>query len=100
MEETEILNEIVRALEENGMLQFIDSIYLFGSRARGDAEPRSDFDIAIFSKELSQKNWLDILDIIDNIETLYKIDVVHFECSSSGLRKNILQEGKEFYGKH
>jgi predicted nucleotidyltransferase len=27
-----------------------DALYLFGSRARGDAEPDSDVDVAVFSQ--------------------------------------------------
>ena len=32
----------------------IERIVLFGSRARGDAKPGSDYDIAVFLKEMEQ----------------------------------------------
>ncbi len=42
----DILDRLVRKLEP-------DSVYLFGSRARGDAHPDSDFDILIVVTESS-----------------------------------------------
>ena len=42
----------------------IERIVLFGSRARGDAQPDSDYDIAIFLKDLSNR-WQEIRRIVD-----------------------------------
>ena len=42
----------------------IERIVLFGSRARGDARPDSDDDIAIFLKDLSN-HWQEIRRIVD-----------------------------------
>ena len=42
----------------------IERIVLFGSRARGDARPDSDYDIAIFLKDLSNR-WQEIRRIVD-----------------------------------
>lgn len=33
----------------------IDRVVLFGSRARGDARPDSDYDVAVFLKELPDR---------------------------------------------
>ena len=33
----------------------IDRVILFGSRARGDARPDSDYDVAVFLKELPDR---------------------------------------------
>ncbi len=52
----------------------IKKIVLFGSRARKDNHEKSDYDIAIFSSDTS--NHADILNDIENIDTLNKIDVV------------------------
>lgn len=38
----------------------IERIVLYGSRARGDARPDSDYDIAVFLKDLASNRWDDI----------------------------------------
>ena len=39
----------------------VDQVILFGSRARGDAKPRSDIDLAVACPKASAKDWLTIL---------------------------------------
>jgi len=41
----------------------IERIVLFGSRARGDARPESDYDVAVFLKDLTDR-WLELDRII------------------------------------
>ncbi len=50
----------------------IKKVILFGSRARGDNNERSDFDIAIYALANLDNS---VLLKIDEIETLLKIDV-------------------------
>jgi len=50
-------------------------IFLFGSRATGDARERSDFDIGILGdKPVSLRTFYRIDDLLENIETLYRMD--------------------------
>lgn len=42
----------------------IERIVLYGSRARGDAKPDSDYDIAVFLRDLSSR-WNDVRRIAD-----------------------------------
>jgi predicted nucleotidyltransferase len=42
----------------------IERVVLFGSRARGDARPDSDYDIAVFLKDLSSR-WNEVRRIAD-----------------------------------
>ncbi|MGV2333190.1 MAG UNVERIFIED_CONTAM: nucleotidyltransferase domain-containing protein [Planctomycetaceae bacterium] len=73
---------------------FINEIWLYGSRARGDNGPRSDIDLAIIAKTASKNDWLKVYDIIDEADTLLKIDCVNFNDlpESSILRKNIIKD--------
>ena len=42
----------------------IERVVLYGSRARGDAKPDSDYDIAVFLKDLSSR-WKEVRRIAD-----------------------------------
>lgn len=83
-------------------LPFIKTIWLFGSRARGDHQDRADIDLAIACPEASNDNWLAILDIIDNADTLLKIDCVRYDIlsNSSSLKEAIIRDGKIIYSKY
>ena len=63
-------------LQEIAALDVVDAIYLFGSRARGDNRERSDIDIAVFCPRATKKDWLSILNIVENADTLLMIDCI------------------------
>ncbi|MCP5491978.1 MAG: nucleotidyltransferase domain-containing protein [Chlamydiales bacterium] len=94
----EIQNEIVLSLSE---IQNIDKILLFGSRARGDYRERSDIDLAIWCPNASDADWNSILEIIENANTLLKIDCVRLDSmtESNPLRQKIESEGRVIYTK-
>lgn len=73
----------------------INRVILFGSRARGDNTPNSDYDIAIFSNSMEHAEESKFLNEIDNIKTLSKIDVVFIKERHIGsdLYKNIMKDG-------
>ncbi|WP_080516749.1 nucleotidyltransferase family protein [Teredinibacter turnerae] len=75
----------------------IDKLVLFGSRAVGDNEERSDFDIAVFSKSLCKRKFSKLrLDAADS-RTLYWVSLVHFESNPAALQERILQQGIIIY---
>lgn len=74
-----------------------DSILLFGSRARGDAEPRSDIDLAVAGKTLTPTDWLRVVEALEQAETLLPIQAVHLEETPAALRERILREGIVLY---
>jgi predicted nucleotidyltransferase len=77
-------------------LPFVDEIWLYGSRARGDNHDRSDFDLALVCPEANNHDWLRVLDITDEADTLYKIDIVRFDelSATEPLREAILRDKK------
>ena len=82
-------------------LAFVDEIWLFGSRARGDCSPRSDIDLAILCKDEEESDWLKVIDIIENADSLLKIDCIKFDRNflSDELIQNIMKDKKVLYAK-
>jgi predicted nucleotidyltransferase len=85
--------------QELKKLAFIQEIWLFGSRARGDHRERSDIDLAIYAPNASDCDWLKVLDILDDGDTLLKIDCVRMDIldESSALKGAILTQGIKLY---
>lgn len=92
--EENILNQIVYVINSN---LTPERIYLFGSRARGNAEYSSDFDIAIDD----EKPTTELLDIIEEqIEKfigLFKFDLVFLKDVDEEFRKIVLKNSKILY---
>ena len=77
-------------------LNFVKEVWLFGSRARGDNEDKSDIDLAIVCKEnTTDFDWNKIIDIIENRDTLLMVDFVRFDKLNNGkFKDNILRDKK------
>lgn len=88
-------------IEKLKTLPFVKEIWLFGSRARGDHRPKSDIDLAIVCSPSIDEDWLKVVDIIEDSDTLLKIDCVKFDRStiSQELYDNILKDRKVIYVK-
>lgn len=82
-------------------LPFVKAVWLFGSRARGDNMERADIDLAISCPNATAANWHELLAVVENADTLLKIDVLFFERLKDGsaLKQSILREGIKVYEK-
>ncbi|MBI1954492.1 MAG: nucleotidyltransferase domain-containing protein [Proteobacteria bacterium] len=80
-------------------LDCVKRIILFGSRAGTFFRPDSDIDIAIDCPTASTHQWQQVLDIIEDADTLLKIDCVRFDTlqENSLLKRNIESEGIVLY---
>lgn len=75
-------------------------IWLFGSRARGDALEKSDFDLAFEFPKRNEKNWVRFcLEIEDNPPTLHRYDLVDLCRVDKKLKAAVLKEGIILYEK-
>lgn len=86
----ETIESIVSVAKEND----IREIRLFGSRARGDYDEKSDIDLAVYGGMVEKFK----LDIEEKVPTLLMFDVVDMEKSTSKSLKEIIdKEGIVIY---
>ncbi len=82
----EKLTELIRSFGK------INKAVLFGSRARGDNTPKSDYDIAVYLEE-PDDIWK-LRSFFEEADTLHKIDLVSVDGRlPSKLKENIEREG-------
>jgi predicted nucleotidyltransferase len=75
----------------------VERVVLFGSRARGDAAPRSDIDLAITCPRADAKIWSDIVEAAEEAPTLLQIDLVRMDAAPAELLAEIAREGRVLY---
>ncbi len=90
----DILQAAVEALRS---FTVVRKIILFGSRARGDHKPKSDFDIAIDCPEAGPKEWINMVQAVQAIPTLLSIQMIRYDSSSFELQARIQEEGVLLY---
>ena len=68
-------------------------VVLFGSRARGDAQPRADVDLALDAPGLTREGWVRLEAVAEEADTLYRVDLVRLGDAPPALRDQIAREG-------
>jgi predicted nucleotidyltransferase len=73
-------------------------VFLFGSRARGDAREDSDIDLA-FDHRSPASVWADFVNTMrEQAPTLLDVDLIDLAQATPELRARILAEGKLLHG--
>ena len=72
---------------------------LFGSRAFGDHDERSDIDLAVCGRLITREDWTEIRESAYNANSLYWINLVHFDRNPPKLQERILTTGIKIYVK-
>lgn len=81
-------------------LPFVKTISLYGSRAKGVNDVRSDIDLAIECPTASVLDWNKVMEIIENADTLLKIDCVRYDAiESEKFKKSIAENHIILFGK-
>ena len=78
----------------------VEACILFGSRARSDQRPESDYDLALtFRSDATPGDKAKtLLTLTDEAPTLLKLDVVDLnEIQDPAFKQRILSEGKTIY---
>jgi len=92
------MDSVLERIKEISLQYKVDKSVLFGSRARGDHTPVSDYDIAIFENHLSALDKARLRDDVDEIETLKKIDIIFVQESfTDELLESIKRDGVIIY---
>ena len=94
----QILSMVTAELKQHSPLLHNHRVLLFGSRARGTAADRSDFDLGVYGDEqLPLEAFHQLADHLDNLPTLFQIDFVDLNRAPEQLRQEALAEGKVIY---
>jgi predicted nucleotidyltransferase len=89
------VRQIVRTAERSLVLK---RAILFGSRARADARPNSDIDLA-FEHASSDAQWAEFVnEMAERAPTLLALDLVDLSRVDPILRAKILREGRVVHG--
>lgn len=72
-------------------------VILYGSRAVGDADERSDIDIAVSAPELDARAFARLRDDVAQSPTLYTISVARLEDMPDALQERVLAQGQVIY---
>ena len=92
------MDNVLQQIKEISSRYHIQKVILFGSRARGDNSPVSDYDIAVFGKDMSERVKTGFYLDVEDIDTLKKIDIVFVDDKvSPRLLDKIADEGVVVY---
>lgn len=101
MQTSRHLPERVQRFMAEKALQYpvIEKVLIFGSRARGDARERSDFDLAVIAPGMKQSTWSRFaLEVGEDIPTLCGVDLLLLnDTISRPMRARIEEEGVIIY---
>ena len=87
----------IKKISEKMRLKYL---YLFGSQARGNVGPLSDFDFAVKFDAKNKDKFRSRLKLMNELSEIFrteKIDVVDIEKADPILSFNIFREGKKIY---
>lgn len=96
------MDKVIHALGEIAFrCGSVKRLVLFGSRARGDNDENSDYDIAVFAPGMTDAEKESFLGEVEALETLRKIDAVFIEKrhADTELYANILRDGVDIMNK-
>lgn len=71
-------------------------VFFFGSRVTGKGTDRSDIDVGVEGPEpIPSRAWVEIEEEVEDIPTLYKVEIVNFS-NVSHIFKEVATQQREF----
>lgn len=87
-----LINNLFAGIKE------IETVKIFGSRAKGNFKPNSDIDFVIYGNCITDKLIRHISSELEELSTPYRYDVVAYSAiDNEDLIKNIDKDGRLFY---
>ena len=96
------LSERIRAdiRQVFGHYPAIERVLIFGSRAKGNARPGSDIDLAVIAPEITDAEFARLWNAIDDLPLVFKVDLLHWDrLANPRLKDKIPREGCLFYAR-
>jgi len=75
----------------------VERVWLFGSRARDEATPRADIDLAVECPTADAADFARVSLRLSEIETLLPVDVVRLEEAGVEMSRRVLRDGVLLY---
>lgn len=76
----------------------VEKVLIFGSRAKGNARPGSDIDLAVIAPRMSDAEFARLWNQIEDLPLVFKVDLLHWDrLANQRLKDKILLEGCSFY---
>lgn len=81
-----------------GRFSSVQKAVVFGSRATGNARRTSDLDLAISAPEVTQEEWANIQEALEQAPIIYELDLVRPDLlTNTRLKERIISEGVDIY---
>ncbi len=88
--EERLKEEIIRILSKHlDLSKYL--VFFFGSRVQGRGGRGSDIDLGIMGPPISPSVWAKIEEEVENIPTLYRIDLVDFNKVSEAFKNQAMK---------
>jgi predicted nucleotidyltransferase len=75
----------------------VERVWLFGSRARDEATPRADIDLAVECPAAGAADFARVSLRMSELETLLPVDVVRLEEAGAEMSRRVLRDGVLLY---
>ena len=75
----------------------VERVWIFGSRARGNARDHSDVDLAVDAPELGSDGFYALQHRLEALPTLHKLDVVHWQTVTEPVFRTEIESGRKIF---
>ena len=93
----QVINEVIKIIRSQIGQDKDFQLYLFGSRTYEKHANYRDIDLALSTEYLSSEMYRKIKRTIEDIRTLYTVDLVHLQRVDSAFKELVLSTAKKIY---